>query len=90
MSAFSSSVSVIDAVSQHCWTEKQAKLQTPFIYDYITGFWGLFWGDSALRENRLGMFKNRVLRRIFVSNREEILRGWKGFIVCTIYILLRG
>jgi hypothetical protein len=32
----------------------------------------------ALREgHRLGMFENRVLRRIFGSKRDEVTRGWR-------------
>jgi hypothetical protein len=28
-------------------------------------------------EHRLRVFENRVLRRIFVSNRDEVTGGWK-------------
>jgi hypothetical protein len=28
-------------------------------------------------EHRLGMFENRILRRIFESKREEVIGGWR-------------
>jgi hypothetical protein len=34
---------------------------------------------SVLREeHRLRVFENRVLRRIFVSNRDEVTEGWRN------------
>jgi hypothetical protein len=37
----------------------------------------LFW-DITLRENhRLRVFENRVLRRIYGPNREEVAGGWR-------------
>jgi hypothetical protein len=36
------------------------------------------WSCTLREEHELRMFENRVLRRIFVHNREEGARGWRG------------
>jgi hypothetical protein len=38
----------------------------------------------------IGVFENRVLRRIFEPERDEVTRGWRklvkrSFIICTLY-----
>jgi hypothetical protein len=35
------------------------------------------WSLKLSEEHRPGVFENRVLRRIFVSKRDKIIRGWR-------------
>jgi hypothetical protein len=35
------------------------------------------WYLTLREEHRLGMYKNRVLRRIFESKRDEVTEGWR-------------
>jgi hypothetical protein len=37
------------------------------------------WSLTLREEQRLGVFGNRVLRRIFGPKRDEITRGWRKF-----------
>jgi hypothetical protein len=32
---------------------------------------------SDIQEHRLGVFENRVLKRIFVPKRDEVTEGWR-------------
>jgi hypothetical protein len=36
----------------------------------------VLYGCEVLREKRLGVFENRVVRRIFGPNRDEIVGDW--------------
>ena len=42
-----------------------------FLYGFET------WSLSLKEERRLIMFENRVLRRMFVSNRDEVTGEWR-------------
>jgi hypothetical protein len=47
----------------------------------------------SCEENRLKVFENRVLRRIFGPKRDEVTGGWrkcimKSCMVCTFHLLL--
>jgi hypothetical protein len=35
------------------------------------------WSLTLREEHRLGVFKNRVLRRLFGPKRDEVTRGWR-------------
>jgi hypothetical protein len=35
------------------------------------------WPLTLSEEHRLGVFENKVLKRIFVPKREEVVGGWK-------------
>jgi hypothetical protein len=35
------------------------------------------WSHTLTEENRLTVFENRMLRRKFVSKREEVAGGWR-------------
>jgi len=37
------------------------------------------WSFKSMKEHRLRVFENRVLRRIFGPNREEEARGWRRY-----------
>jgi hypothetical protein len=53
---------------------------------------------TVREENRLRLFENRVLRRIFGPKREEVVGGWRrledyiirSFITCTLHHILLG
>jgi hypothetical protein len=52
------------------------------LYGYET------WSLTLREEHRLGVFENRVLRRIFVPKRDEVTGEWgsctmRNFIICT-------
>jgi hypothetical protein len=40
-------------------------------------YWCEIWFLTLREENRLKVFENRVLRRIFVPKREEVAGGWR-------------
>jgi len=54
------------------------------------------WSFTVREEHRLRVFKNRVLRRIFGSKREEVTQGDAGecimraFMICTSHQILFG
>jgi hypothetical protein len=39
---------------------------------------------SLSKEHGLRVFENRLLRRIFGPMRDEVARGWRSFITCTL------
>jgi hypothetical protein len=46
------------------------------------------WSLTLKEENRPRVFENRMLRKIFLSNRDEVIGGWRNcimrhFISCT-------
>jgi hypothetical protein len=41
------------------------------LYGYET------WSCTLREEHRLGVFENRVLRRMFGSERDEVVGGWR-------------
>jgi hypothetical protein len=59
------------------------------LYGYET------WPLTLREEHRLRVFENRVLRRIFGPEREEVTGGWRKLhmrscIICVIYKILLG
>jgi hypothetical protein len=58
-------------------------------YNFACGLYGCeIWSLTLREEHRLGVFENRVLRRIFGPKRDEVTGEWrkllmKSFMICT-------
>jgi hypothetical protein len=53
------------------------------------------WSLTLREEHRLWVFEDRVLRRIFAPQGEEVARSWRkvvmrSFIICTLHQILLG
>jgi hypothetical protein len=51
------------------------------------------WSLTLMEKHRLGVFENKVLRRIFGSKRDEVTVEWrncimKSFVICTLHQVL--
>jgi uncharacterized membrane protein len=44
--------------------------------------------DSDIKEHRLRVFENRVLRRIFGPKRDEVTKGWRTLHNEELYIVM--
>jgi hypothetical protein len=59
----------------------------------VSGFILCMLYFTLWEEHRLRVFENRVLRRIFVPNREEVAGEnfmMRNFIICTLHQILLG
>jgi hypothetical protein len=50
----------------------------PVLYGFET------WSPTLREEHRLRVFEKKVMRKIFGPKRDELTRGLRGFITCSI------
>jgi hypothetical protein len=70
-------------IEMHTVLKREIRIYKTIIFTY-----GSVWSLTLKEEHRLGVFEERLLRRIFEPKGDEVRRGWRSCITRSFVIFL--